>query len=142
AGPVWLSDEEEIEMANSGPNLALSAIGQIAITVADLETATEYYRDVLGMSLLFQAPGMSFFQCGEVRLMLGAAVGESGDQPTHIVYYKVDDIEAAHRTLVAKGVNFVHEPRAVHRTDTQELWLAFFRDPDGHTLALMSEVRV
>ncbi len=129
-------------MASSGSGFGLSAIGQIAVTVADLERATEYYRDVLGMALLFQAPGMSFFQCGDVRLMLGAAVGASADHPTHILYYRVDDIEAAHRELTAKGVEFVHEPRAVHRTDTQELWLAFFRDLDGHTFALMSEVKI
>ena len=129
-------------MGNSGSEFSLSAIGQIAVTVADLEQATEFYRDVLGMSLLFQAPGMAFFQCGDVRLMLGAAAGESADHPTHILYYRVDDIRAAHRMLEARGVEFVHEPRAVHRTDTQELWLAFFRDLDGHTLALMSEVAV
>ncbi len=129
-------------METSSSEFGLSAIGQIAVTVADLERATEYYRDVLGMSLLFQAPGMAFFQCGDVRLLLGSAVGEAGDQPTHILYYKVDDIHAAHRALAARGADFVNEPRAVHRTDTQELWLAFFRDLDGHTLALMSEVPV
>jgi methylmalonyl-CoA/ethylmalonyl-CoA epimerase len=128
-------------MEGTGSVFGLSAIGQIAVTVADVEQATEYYRDILGMSLLFQAPGMAFFQCGDVRLLLGSALGESGDQPTHILYYKVDDIEAAYRALADKGVHFVHEPRAVHSTDTQELWLAFFHDLDGHTLALMSEVR-
>lgn len=129
-------------MNSRDSEFGLSAIGQVAVTVADLERATEFYRDVLGMTLLFQAPGMSFFQCGDVRLMLGAAVDESEDQPTHILYYKVDDIQAAHRALSTKGAEFLQPPRAVHRTDTQELWLAFFRDLDGHTLALMSEVTV
>jgi methylmalonyl-CoA/ethylmalonyl-CoA epimerase len=129
-------------MGSSGSEFGLSAIGQIAVTVADLERATEFYRDVLGMSLLFQVPGMAFFQCGDVRLLLGTAADGSGDHPTHILYYKVDDIQAAHRALAARGAEFLHEPRAVHRTDTQELWLAFFRDLDGHTLALMSEVPV
>jgi len=137
-----MSNQEGIDMETTSSEFGLSAIGQVAVTVADLDRATAYYRDVLGMSLLFQAPGMAFFQCGDVRLLLGSAVGEAGDQPTHILYYKVDDIHAAHRVLAAKGVDFVHEPRGVHRTDTQELWLAFFRDLDGHTLALMSEVPV
>ena len=121
-------------------DLSLSQIGQIAVTVDDLEQATRFYRDRLGMELLFEVPGMAFFRCGEVRLMLGTPEGTDEDGPSHILYYRVEDISAAHRILSERGVEFVREPRRVHRDEEQELWLTFFRDPAGHTLALMSEV--
>ncbi len=119
----------------------LSRIGQIAITVSDVARAIEFYRDTLGVPLLFEAaPGMAFFQAGDVRLMLGAA--ESPDAPrfSSIVYFRVDDIAAAHAALSERGVAFTHEPRLIHRGHEADLWLAFFSDPDGNSLALMSEV--
>lgn len=126
-------------MSPSQQAFGLSEIGQVAITVDDVERATQYYRDVLGMRLLFQVPNMAFFQCGSVRLMLGTAEG-GALHPSTILYYKVDDIQKAHGALVERGVEFVREPALTHRADDYELWLAFFRDRDGHMLALMSEV--
>ncbi len=121
-------------------DFGLSQIGQIAITVDDVERATAFYQGALGMPLLFQVPNMAFFQCGSVRLLLGTGQGEA-DHPPMVIYYRVEDIEAAHATLVERGVEFEREPALVHRGDDHELWLAFFRDSDGHMLALMSEVR-
>jgi catechol 2,3-dioxygenase-like lactoylglutathione lyase family enzyme len=119
-------------------DFGLAELGQIAVVVADLERATAFYRDTLGMQLLFEAPGMSFFRCGDVRLMLGLPQRE--DDPTsHILYFRVDDIDAACETLKGRGVDFIRPPRRVHRDEEHELWLAFFRDPAGHTLALMNE---
>lgn len=93
------------------------------------------------MSFLFQAPPqMAFFDCGGIRLLLGVPDKPEHDHPSSILYYRVDDIAAAHETLVERGVEFEAEPIAVHRTDDSELWLAFFRDPDRNVLALMSEV--
>jgi predicted enzyme related to lactoylglutathione lyase len=129
-------------MAPAGFDFGLSSIGQIAVTVRDLEEATAFYRDVLGMQLLFEAEGMSFFQCGDIRLMIGMAAGEEGDAPSHIIYFNVEDISAAHDALAARGVEFVSEPAVVHRAESHELWLAFFRDSDGNTMALLSEVPV
>ncbi len=121
--------------------IALSDIGQIALTVSDLDRAVAYYRDVLGMRLLLEAPGMAFFACGEVRLMLGTAGGKAdGDAPSTIIYYRVADIEAAFEALRARGAEVEQEPGLTHRSEEHELWLAFLRDPDGHVLALMSEV--
>jgi methylmalonyl-CoA/ethylmalonyl-CoA epimerase len=117
---------------------ALSEIGQIAITVQDLERASAFYRDVLGLEPLFQVPGMSFFRCGGVRLLLGTE-GDSRYPPI-ILYYRVADIHAAHARLAGRGVVFEREPCLVHKAQGQELWLAFFRDADGHMAALMSEV--
>jgi methylmalonyl-CoA/ethylmalonyl-CoA epimerase len=119
-------------------SFALSRIGQIALTVEDLEKATAFYRDVLGMDLLFEVPGMAFFGCGDVRMLLGTAQGT--DHPSTIIYYRVDDIGAACAALRQRGATIEREAELAHKAEGYELWLAFLRDPDGHMLALMSEV--
>ncbi len=129
----------------SATDIRLDRIGQIALTVHDLDRATVFYRDALGMRLLFAVPGMVFFDCGGIRLLLGLPEGErkeadADSQPSSFLYYRVDDIQAAHTALVVRGVSFIREPQLVARMETFDLWLAFFRDPDGNGLALMSEV--
>ena len=119
--------------------VALSQIGQIAINVRDLDRATAFYRDVLGMTFLFTVPAMAFFQCGDVRVMLGEMEQPEHQHPASIVYYRVADIEVAHEALVARGVPFVQQPVMAHRDDRHELWLAFFHDSEENTVALMSE---
>jgi methylmalonyl-CoA/ethylmalonyl-CoA epimerase len=121
----------------------VSRIGQIAMTVGDLPRAVAFYRDVLGMRFLFEAPpAMAFFDCGGVRLMLslpepaGAAAGE---QCASILYYTVDDIQQA-AALEARGVLFEAPPHIVARLPHADLWMAFLRDPDRHLLAIMSEM--
>ncbi len=118
----------------------LGPIGQIAVPVEDVERAIAFYRDVLGMRFLFQAPpGLGFFDCGGVRLMLdGPAKAHAGQ--SSVVYYKVDDIDAAFERLSDRGVAFEARPHLVAKLPDHELWMAFFRDPDGNLLALMSEV--
>jgi methylmalonyl-CoA/ethylmalonyl-CoA epimerase len=119
----------------------LSRIGQIAVIVHDLPKAVAFYRDVLGMKFLFEVPRMAFFDCGGVRLMLGLPETAELDHPASILYYKVDDIQAAFRALKARGVRFLGEPGLVARMPDHELWLAEFRDMEDNILALMSEVR-
>jgi len=121
-------------------DLADAAIGQLVLPVSDLERAVAFYRETLGLAFLFTAPPrMSFFQAGDVRLLIGVPEGgREGGAAT--VYFRVADIHAVHRTLAGRGVAFLGEPHVVHRTPEHELWLAEFRDPDGNDLALMSEV--
>jgi len=126
---------------SSTMSIQLSNIGQIMVNVRDLDHAVEFYRDVLGMPYLFTAPNMAFFQCGDVRLMLGVAEKPEFDHPASIIYYRVDDVHAAYETLRERGVKFEHEPTIAHRTDDYELWLVFFRDVDNNVLALMCEKR-
>jgi len=58
-------------MTTTTQTLALSTIGQIAVVVHDVEKATGFYRDTLGMRFLFGAgPHLSFFDCDGIRLML------------------------------------------------------------------------
>jgi methylmalonyl-CoA/ethylmalonyl-CoA epimerase len=117
----------------------LSTIGQILVPIDDVDRAVEFYRDVLGMRFLYRYPGIAFFDSGGVRLYLAKPERpEFAGRPT--IYYRVDDIADAVRTLEERGVAFTGRPHVVHRDDTQELWMAFFRDPDGNNLALMNEV--
>lgn len=119
----------------------LDRIRQIALTVRDLDRAIGFYRDTLGMRFLFRAPpGLGFFDCGGVRLMLSTPESPELDHPASLLYYGVDDIGAAHEALVARGVTFESEPHVVHRTDSMELWIGFFRDSEGNLLGIMSEV--
>lgn len=123
------------------PEPGLREIGQIAITVHDLERAAGFYRDVLGLRYLFSAPPkMAFFDCGGIRLMLAVPEEERFDHPASILYYRVDDIHAAHRALQARGAVFEREPGAIHKSDESELWMAFLRDSEDNLLALLSEV--
>ena len=120
----------------------LSAIRQIAIVVKDVERAVAFYRDALGARLLFQAPpGLAFFDAGGVRLMLSRAEKPEFDHPSSVLYFKVDGIEAAHRALSDRGVTFVGAPHLIARMPDHELWMAFFRDSEGNTQALMEERR-
>ena len=128
-------------MGTGKPFPGLSSIGQIAVIVHDLGKAVAFYRDTLGMKFLFEVPRMAFFDCGGIRLMLGLPETPELDHPASILYYKVDDIQAAHQALVSRGVRFVTEPALVARMPDHELWLAEFKDIDGNVLALMSEVR-
>lgn len=118
----------------------ITGIGQIAVPVHDLERAIAFYRDTLGLPLLFQVPKMAFFDCGGVRLMLSLPEAAEFDHPASIIYYRVTDIVGAHEVLGERGVRFEAAPHMVADLGTHELWLAFFRDPDDNLLALMSEV--
>ena len=123
-----------------GPTL--SQIGQIFVNVKDLDRAIVFYRDMLGMTFLFEAPpSMAFFDCGGTRLMLGVASAPEYDHPGSILYFKVDDIRGAYESLSARGAAFKGDPHLVARMPDHELWMAFFQDSEGNTLALMAEVR-
>lgn len=121
--------------------LSLSRIGQVSMRALDIGRAVRFYRDTLGMRFLFEAPPkMAFFDCGGTRLML-AEPQEGFDCPGSILYYVVQDIGAVHAALAARGVRFTREPHRVAKLPDHELWLAFFEDSEGNTLALMEEKR-
>lgn len=114
-------------------------IAQIAIVVSDLERAKAFYRDVLGLAWIADAPpSLSFFQCGEVRLMLSPPEGPdtSGNS---ILYYGVEDAGAAYEAMRAKGAAFDQAPHVVGRLGDKEVSLAIGRDSEGNLFGLMSE---
>jgi methylmalonyl-CoA/ethylmalonyl-CoA epimerase len=112
------------------------------MTVREPERAVAFYRDVLGVRLLFQAPpSFSFFDLDGVRLMLAPA-GEGFEPPGSVLYFACDDIQAQHRELETRGVRFRTAPHRVAKLADREVWLADFEDGEGNTLALMSEPRL
>jgi methylmalonyl-CoA/ethylmalonyl-CoA epimerase len=122
-----------------GPQpFGLDRIGQIYVTAHDLDRAVAFYRDRLGLRFLFQVPTMAFFQCGEVTVMLGTPESPEFDHKASILYYAVDDIEAAHRTLAGRGVPVRREPALTHRAADHELWIGFYEDSEGNMLGLMA----
>jgi methylmalonyl-CoA/ethylmalonyl-CoA epimerase len=120
-------------------DLAGATLGQVAVRIRDLSRAVAFYRDRLGLPLLFEFPGLAFFQAGGTRLMLSVPEEKEYDHPASILYFNVADIEAVHRTLASRGVAFIDKPHVIHRTPTSELWMTFFRDGEDNTFALMSE---
>lgn len=122
--------------------IGISQIGQIAIPIQDLDRAVAFYRDILGLPFLFQAPpGLAFFQCGEVRLMLSRPEGTDEPQGASVLYYKVADLPGAYAALQARQVSFLDEPHMIAKLADHELWMVFLRDSEGNLVALMSEVR-
>ena len=127
-------------MTEPATQFSLNSIGQISINVHDVERATAFYRDTLGMKFLFAAGNMAFFDCGGVRLMLSTPDKPEFDHPTSFIYYRVADIQRSYETLVSRGVQCEEKPGFVARLADHDLWMAFFRDPDNNPLVLMSEV--
>ena len=116
----------------------IECIGQIMIPVRDLARATAFYRDVLGLTFLFQVPGMAFFDVAGVRLML--APSDLPEEPRGgVLYYKVPDIDRDFAALEAKAVQVVEKPHLIARMPDHDLWMGFLRDSEGNVLALMCE---
>jgi methylmalonyl-CoA/ethylmalonyl-CoA epimerase len=119
----------------------LGAIGQIALHVSDIDRAERFYRDTLGLPLLFRFGNLAFFDCAGVRLMLEGGHESTGKREQFCVYFRVTGIEAAVAALRLRQVYFEREPQLVARMPDHELWMAFMHDPDGNPLALMEEKR-
>jgi predicted enzyme related to lactoylglutathione lyase len=120
--------------------VGLAEIGQIHVPVQDVERATAFYRDRLGMRFLFTAsPGLAFFASGSVRLMLSRPEGPDQPQRSSVLYFRVSEIQQAYRTLVERGVRFHDAPHLIAKMTTYDLWMVFFYDSEDNMLALMEE---
>lgn len=139
-----MAPDTTLSHAAAGPEIR--RIGQIAVPVQDLDRAVAFYRDVLGLRLLFQAPpGLAFFECGGVRLMLSLPEGPDVPRAASIIYYQVDDLPAAWAAVTARGAApgtaGQAEPHRIAKLPDHDLWMAFIQDSEGNLLGLMSEVR-
>lgn len=118
--------------------MQIESLGQISINCEDVERATMFYRDVLGIPFLFSAPpGLAFFQLGDVRLMLTRP--EGGEIPgTSTLYFKVKDCQSSIQSLRGR-TEIVDEPHLIAKMGDHELWMAFFRDSEGNLMSFMEE---
>ena len=128
-------------MSNITTGIGITSVGQIAINAKDVERAAAFYQDKLGLKLLFKAPpGLAFFDCGGVRLMLSRAEKPEFDHPSSVLYFAVPDIQLAYGKLKEAGVSFEDEPHLIAKMPTHDLWMTFFRDSENNLMGLMSEV--
>jgi len=117
----------------------VNKLHQVAVYARDLDEAIEFYRDRLGARFLarFDPPGLAFFDFNGTRLLLE----QTG--PKANIYFRVENIEAAHSDLVNSGVKFLQGPHMIFRDEAgtfggagEEEWMAFFKDPSENTLAI------
>ncbi len=129
-----------MKIASAG--VGILRLGQIQVRAHDVERASTFYQDVLGLKLLFKAPpGLAFFDCGGVRLMIDSPEKPEFDHPSSILYFAVPDIQAAHAQMKQSGVRFEDEPHLIAAMPDHDLWMTFFRDSEDNLMALMSEVK-
>jgi methylmalonyl-CoA/ethylmalonyl-CoA epimerase len=122
-------------------DVSLRELGQITLTVQDVPQAVAFYQDTLGVPRLPIAapPTLAFFDCAGVRLMLSLPEGESTGAGGAVLYFRVRRIQPSYAELRRRGVTFLGEPHLIARLPDHDLWMAFFRDPSGNLLAIMSE---
>jgi methylmalonyl-CoA/ethylmalonyl-CoA epimerase len=129
-------------MSSVAEGVGISRLGQIQVGARDVERAAAFYENVLGLKLLFKAPpGLAFFDCGGVRLMLDHPEKPEFDHASSILYFSVPDIHTAYSKMKLQKVKFEDEPHMIARMPDHDLWMTFFRDSEGNLLALMSEVK-
>lgn len=117
----------------------IETVGQIGIPSRDVSRSVAFYRDILRIPLLFEAPRLAFFECGAVRLSIGPPREKISHGAT--VYFKVGDVHQTAADLQSRGVEFDRQPHLVAKMPDHEIWMAFFHDPDGNPLALMGAIR-
>ena len=128
-------------MAEAKPSAGITGLGQVAISVKDVERATAFYRDVVGLPLLFTAPpGLAFLQCGGVRVMLARPEKGSEAQGASVLYFSVPDIHGSYQRMKELGARFEDEPHMIAKMPTHDLWMVFFRDTEDNLMGMMSEV--
>jgi methylmalonyl-CoA/ethylmalonyl-CoA epimerase len=120
--------------------LNLSQIGQIRIGVADIDRSEGFFETVIGLRKLFRVGNMAYFDCAGVRLWLDQTADANQVAQTSVIYFRCADLGLTVTELARRGVAFTHPAHLVAPLEDHDLWMAFFEDPDGHTLAVMSEV--
>jgi methylmalonyl-CoA/ethylmalonyl-CoA epimerase len=117
----------------------LGPVGQIGFGVADVDRADAFYGGVLGLRKLFRFGTLSFYDLAGVRLLLDQVQPGVVVPTGSPVYFRVADIVLARRELEGRAVVFEDQIHLVAPMEDHDLWMTFFRDPDGHILALMME---
>ena len=121
---------------------SISKIGQLAITVSNIEKALSFYRDILNLEFLFSpSENLAFLLCGETRIMLSTSQGEGEIGKNSILYFFATDIESVYEEALKKGAEKERTPQLVADMQDHELWIGFLKDPDGNLVGLMEEKR-
>jgi catechol 2,3-dioxygenase-like lactoylglutathione lyase family enzyme len=123
-------------MAGEAPT---NGIGIVMLGVSDLSRSVAYYRDTLGLPVVFASDEFAFLKAGAVTLALrhAAPLPEAREDGRTELVFTVEDIDRAHERLQERGVAFRIAPRVV----TGDQFAADFRDPDGHVLSIFGQRR-
>src|SRR5438094_765023 len=121
--------------------IQLGRLGQVSLFSREVAQTEAFYRDTLGLPHVFTFGDLAFFDMDGVRLYVHA-VGDEAWRPGSVLYFLVDEIHAAFEELRSRGVKTTGAPHVIYTDDQtgSEEWMAFFEDPDGNMLALMSRV--
>ncbi|QUG43170.1 VOC family protein [Psychrobacillus sp. INOP01] len=114
-------------------------LGQVSVNVVNVDRAVAFYKDVVKLVLLFEMDSLAFFQCGETRLLLSRPESEEFNHPSSVLYFQVDDLNSEVSRMKDAGATFIDEPHMVAKVGETETWMAFFKDTEGNTHALMNE---
>jgi len=118
-------------------DLKLGKLAQIAFPVADAQRSVDFFKDKLGLELVLRPhETMAFFDCGGVMLYVEQSQGPGAAQGASILYFSCTDIAMATRELEQRGVEIVSQPHCIAKLPAYDLWMSFFKDPEGHLLAL------
>lgn len=125
----------------AAPVLNEARLEQVALTISDVDAARTFYRDSLGLRLMFEANDMLFFEVGGTRLMLAQDnAWRRPARPGSILYFHVEDFAAALVRLQGKPVTLVGPVETVQTISSGSLRLQQFEDADGNMLAIMGFV--
>lgn len=117
-------------------------VRQIGIPVRNIQKAIDFYKDLLGLPLLFNTDNMAFFECNETRLLLSLPEKEEFAHSSSVIYFQVKNIKEIYEELFNKGVSFIDEPHMVAKMGQTETWMTFFKDTEGNTHSFISEVQI
>jgi methylmalonyl-CoA/ethylmalonyl-CoA epimerase len=118
---------------------ALNQLGQVSLSVDDVDAAEEFYGQTLGLRKLYRFGDLVFFDCAGVRLFLEKSRSQPFVPNGSVLYFRTPDITVAVLELESKGVSFMDKPHLIAPMEDHDLWMTFFKDPAGNTLALMQE---
>ena len=121
---------------------SIQRIGQIAVPIKNVERAIEFYKEILGLPLMFNTENMAFFDCNGQRLLLSLPEKEEFSNSSSVLYFQVEDIKKSVEKFSEKEVSFIDQPHVVAKMGNTETWMTFFKDSEGNTHALMSEVQI
>ena len=121
---------------------SIQKVGQIGIPVKNLDKAVGFYKDLLKLPFLFSTGSMAIFDCNGTRLLLSLPEKEDFAQSSSVIYFQVENIKEAYDELIEKGVYFIDEPHIVAKMEQTETWMTFFKDTEGNTHSLISEVHI
>ena len=130
------ADSEEARVLANADVIATCA-------VRDIDKARKFYEGTLGLTQLpTEEEGVLSYKCGKSSLLVYPSQ-YAGTNKATAATWAVDDLEATARALKAKGVRFEHYdlPGTTRNGDIHgsgRTKAAWFKDPDGNILALVS----